>query len=317
MPRLTLPAGFGWLRELTMVPVLVLLVLVLAIFQPGILAPQNLVNVLSQSSVVAIAAIGATFVILTGGIDLSVGSTIGAAGVASSAVMSTTGQVALGVAAGVGVGVVVGVLQGLLVARLGLVSFVVTLAGLFVVAGLTVLLSNGATISGLPREFTGISISTIAGVPILVGLAIVLYVVAQLVLSATAWGRRVILLGASRKTSRVSGSPVGWIEASVYGVAGAFSAIAGVCMSANLFAANATMGSSLLLNIVGAVVLGGTSLFGGRGSVARTGVGVLVLGFLSNGMNLIGLASYDQVAVTGLVILLAACVDAFLHRGRS
>lgn len=316
MRKLTLPAGLGWLRELTMVPVLVLLVLVLGIFQPGILTPQNLVNVLGQSAVVAIAAIGATFVILTGGIDLSVGSTIGATGVATAAVMSGTGQVVLGIVAGLAVGIVVGLLQGLLVARLGLVSFVVTLAGLFVVAGITVLLSNGSTISGLPKEFTGISISTIAGVPVLVGLAILLYVVTQLALSATAWGRRVILLGASRETSRVSGSPIGWVEASVYAVAGGFSAIAGICISANLFAANATMGSSLLLNIVGAVVLGGTSLFGGRGSIVRTGIGVLVLGFLSNGMNLIGLASYDQIAVTGLVILFAACVDALLHRGR-
>lgn len=317
MSSLTLPARLGWLREFTMLPVLVLLVLLLAVFEPAILEPQNLLNVLGQSAVVAIAAIGATFVILTGGIDLSVGSTISASAVASAVVMSTTGQAFLGVVAGLAVGVVVGVLQGVLIARLRLVPFVVTLAGLFVVAGVTVLLSDGATISGLPKEFTGLAFANLGGIPVFVVIAISLYIIAQLALTTTAWGRRVMLFGASREASRISGSPIGWIEASVYAVAGGFSAIAGICLSANLFAANATMGSSLLLNIVGAVVLGGTSLFGGRGSIARTGIGVLVLGFLSNGMNLIGLASYDQVAVTGLVILAAACLDAALHRKRS
>jgi ribose transport system permease protein len=299
-----------------MLPVLILLIAILAIFEPTILSPGNLQNVLGQSTVVGIAAIGATFVILTGGIDLSVGSTIGASGVATAVVMSATGSIAFGILAGLVVGAGVGFVLGSLIHRLNLVPFVVTLAGMFVVLGATVLLSNGATISGLPTAFTGISVVTFAGLPVLVIVTIGLYVVAQLVLSLTAWGRRVILLGASRKTSVISGSPVAGVEISVYVVAGLFSAIAGVALTANLFAANASMGSNFLLNVIGAVVLGGTSLFGGRGSVTRTAIGVLLLGFLSNGMNILGLASYDQVAVTGLVILAAACLDALIHRSR-
>jgi ribose transport system permease protein len=304
----------AWLKELTMLPVLILLVVGLGIVEPSILLPTNVVNVFSQSAVVAIAAIGATIVILTGGIDLSVGSTISASGVATAAVMSATGNVALGMLAGVALGATVGFITGSLITRLALVPFIVTLAGLFVVAGATVLLSSGTTISNLPTGFTGLSVTAIAGIPVLVLVAIALYVVAQLVLSMTVWGRQIMLLGASRRTSLVTGIPVARTEGSVYVVAGVFSGFAGVAMTANLFGANASMASGLLLNVVGAVVLGGTSLFGGRGSVARTGIGVLLLGFLANGMNLIGLASYDQVAVTGFVILAAATLDAWLHR---
>jgi ribose transport system permease protein len=299
-----------------MLPVLVLLVIALAIFEPTLLSTGNLLNVLSQSAVVGIAAIGATFVILTGGIDLSVGSTIGASGVAAAAVMHATGNILLGIVAGLLVGSGVGLLMGVLINRLNLVPFVVTLAGLFIVAGATTLLSNGATISRLPAAFTGISVQTFVGLPIPVFIAVILYIAAQLVLSTTVWGRRLVLLGASRKTSVISGSSVARVEISVYLVAGLFASIAGIVLTANLFAANASMGTNMLLNIIGAVVIGGTSLFGGRGSVARTAIGVLLLGFLANGMNLIGLASYDQVAITGAVILAAASLDALLHRTR-
>jgi len=316
MSTLNLPRSLTWARELTMLPVLVVLVIALAVFEPTLLSPGNLLNVLSQSAVVAIAAIGATFVILTGGIDLSVGSTIGASGVTAAAVMQATDSIALGVIAGLAVGCVVGLLMGILINRLNLVPFVVTLAGLFIIAGATTLLSNGATISHLPTAFTGITVTTFLGIPIPVFIAVILYIVAQLVLSTTVWGRRLVLLGASRKTSTISGSAVGRVEISAYMVAGLFASIAGIVLTAGLFAANASMGTNMLLNVIGAVVIGGTSLFGGRGSVARAAIGVLLLGFLANGMNLIGLASYDQVAVTGLVILAAASLDAALHRRR-
>jgi ribose transport system permease protein len=316
MRPVSLPAGLKWLSELTMLPVLLLLILAFAILSPNILSPLNITNVLSQSAVVAIAAIGATFVILTGGIDLSTGSTISASGVAAAAVMKATGNVALGILAGVAVGVFVGLIIGLLVTRLNLVPFVVTLAGLFAIAGTTLLLSNGATIAPIPESITGFGIQLLAGIPAPVILAVVLFVLMQFLLTNTVWGRRVILVGANKEAARVSGINVRSVETSVYIVAGLFSAIAGVLMTINLYGANASMGSSQLLNVIGAVVLGGTSLFGGRGSVVRTAIGVLVLGFLANGMNLLGLASYDQQAVTGAVIVVAAGVDAILHRRR-
>jgi ribose transport system permease protein len=313
MKRVSLPPGMKWLTELTMLPVLLLLILAFAAFAPNILSPQNISNVLSQSAVVAVAAIGATFVILTGGIDLSTGSVISASGVAAAAVMTTTGNAALGILAGLVVGTGSGFVIGLLITRFTLVPFVVTLAGLFVISGTALLFSNGATIS-IPPAIAGFGITLIAGVPAPIILAVLLFVVMQFLLTNTVWGRRVILFGANRRAARISGINVRGVEISVYAIAGLFSSIAGVLMTVNLYGANASMGSSQLLNVIGAVVLGGTSLFGGRGSVVRTAIGVLVLGFLANGMNLLGLASYDQQAVTGAVILAAVCIDALLHR---
>jgi ribose transport system permease protein len=311
----SLRAKASWIDDLAMLPVLVAMVLCFAIFNPGILSPLNLTNVLSQTTVIAVAAIGATFVILTAGIDLSTGSMMSAAGVASAAAMHATGSIPLGILAGVAAGLGAGYILGVLVAYLNIVPFVVTLAGLFAISGVALLLTSGATLSGLPDDFTGFSIATVGGIPAAAIVAIVLFAGAQLVLTKTVWGRQVLLVGANPDVARVSGVPVERITVSVYMVGGLFSAVAGIILTAKLFGANSNMGSPLLLSVIGAVVLGGTSLFGGRGSILRTAIGALLLGFLANGMTLLGLESYDQESVTGLVILVAASVDALLHRG--
>lgn len=297
-----------------MLPVLLLLIAVLSVTTDGLLSSSNLQNILTQSAVVAVAAIGATFVILTAGIDLSAGSVIGAAGVTAAAVMGHTGNVWLGVLAGVGVGFGSGAIMGSLIGGLTVVPFVVTLAGLFAVNGITLLTSQGATYARMPDSFTNIAFNHIAGLPTIAVIAIVLYVVAQLVLTRTVWGRKVTLTGANPTTARVTGINVKAVTWSVYAVAGAFSGIGGILLTAQLGGANATMGSPQLLNIIGAVVLGGTSLFGGKGSMLRTAIGALILGFLASGMSLLGLQSYDQQSVTGAVIVLAAAADVLLHR---
>jgi ribose transport system permease protein len=308
-------AKLPWLVDLAMLPLLLLLVLVFSLFNPSILSPTNIGNVLGQSSVVAIAAIGATFVILTAGIDLSAGSAISASGVAAAAAMLATGNIALGIVAGVATGLLAGAILGNIIARLGIAPFIVTLAGLFLISGTALLLTSGATIAPVPIELTLFTIANVGGIPLPVLVAAALFIVAQFVLTRTVWGRRVMLVGANPRAAEVSGINVRRVLISVYIVAGLFSGIAGVLVTAGLSGANASMGAPLLLNIIGAVVLGGTSLFGGRGSILRTAIGALLLGFLNNGMNLLGLASYDQLAVTGLVILVAASADAVLHRG--
>lgn len=299
-----------------MLPALVLLIAVLSLITDGLLTRSNIIGVFSQSSVVAIAAIGATFVILTGGIDLSTGSVIGASGVAGAWVITTTGNVVLGVAAGLVAGTVIGLLIGAVVARLGVVPFAATLAALYVVSGGATLLSHGNTIAPVPVGFIDFSIEGPGGVPSAVWLAVALFIAAQLALTGTGWGRRVMLVGANREVARISGINVAGTTMSVYAVAGMFSALAGMVLTSELAGAGASMGSPLLLNIVGAVVLGGTSLFGGRGSLLRTGIGVVFLGFLSNGMSLLGLADYDQQMVTGAMIFLAASGDGVARRFR-
>jgi ribose transport system permease protein len=306
----------AWTADLSMLPALAVLIAVLSLTTDGLLTSSNITNVFSQSAVVAIAAIGATFVILTGGIDLSTGSVIGASGVAGAWVITRTGSVALGIAFALVVGAGIGVLVGALVAKLPVVPFAVTLAALYVVSGATTLLSHGRTIAPVPSGYVDFSIDGPAGVPWAVWMTLGLYVVAQIALVRTAWGRRVLLLGAGEEVARINGVHVTRVKAGVYAVAGLFSALAGVVLTSELAGAGSSMGSPLLLNVVGGVVLGGTSLFGGRGSLLRTAIGVLFLGFLSNGMSLLGLASYDQQMVTGALIFFAACGDGLLRRLR-
>jgi ribose transport system permease protein len=303
----------AWVADLSMLPALILLIAVLSLLTDGVLSRSNLIDVLSQSAVVAIAAIGATFVILAGGIDLSTGSVIGAGGMAGAWAMIHTGNVMIGVAAGLAAGAVIGTLVGVVVAKLRVVPFAVTLAALYVVSGGATLLSHGNTLAPVPAGVVRFSIDGPAGVPYAVWLAILLYVAAQIALTRTLWGRRVTLVGANTEVARVSGVNVARTTIGVYTVAGLFSGLAGIVLTSQLAGAGASMGSPLLLNIVGAVVLGGTSLNGGRGSLLRTAVGVAILGFLSNGMSLLGLADYDQQMVTGAAIFAAAGV-AFIGR---
>ncbi len=304
----------GRLRDLALIPALVLMGVVFSLTTSDFLTQQNLLNILQQNAVLGIAAIGATFVIISAGIDLSVGSTIGAAGIAASAVMLHAHSIALGIAAGIGAGFLTGSTLGLLIAFFELTPFVVTLAGMFFVSGLTVYLTKGSTLGPLPFWLDNLVFRKVLGIPAAAIITVALFVLAQLALTRTTWGRRVQLLGANSETARISGVDVRFVTWSVYAVAGVFSGIAGVELVASLSAANADTGAPFLLPVIGAVIIGGTSLFGGQGSIARTGLGVLFLAVLINGLSLLGFQVYDQQAVEGAVILLAVALDIVLHR---
>jgi ribose transport system permease protein len=302
------------LRDLALIPALVAMGVVFSLTTSDFLTQQNLLNILQQNAVLGIAAIGATFVILSAGIDLSVGSTIGAAGIAASAVMLHAHNIALGVAAGIGAGFLTGSTLGLLIAFFDLTPFVVTLAGMFFASGLTVYLTKGSTLGPLPFWLDNLVFRKALGIPVAAIITVALFVLAQIALTRTTWGRRVQLIGANSKAAQISGIDVKFVTWSVYAVAGVFSGIAGVELVASLSAANADTGAPFLLPVIGAVIIGGTSLFGGQGSIARTGIGVLFLAVLINGLSLLGFQVYDQQAVEGAVILLAVALDILLHR---
>jgi len=304
----------GRLRDLALIPALLAMGAVFSLTTSDFLTQQNLLNILQQNAVLGIAAIGATFVILSSGIDLSVGSTIGAAGIAASAVMLHAHSIALGVAAGIGAGFLTGSTLGLLIAFFDLTPFVVTLAGMFFASGLTVYLTKGETLGPLPFWLDNLVFRKVLGIPAAAIITVALFVLAQIALTRTTWGRRVQLLGANAKAAQISGVDVRFVTWSVYAVAGVFSGIAGVELVASLSAANADTGSPFLLPVIGAVIIGGTSLFGGQGSIARTGMGVLFLAVLINGLSLLGFQVFDQQAVEGAVILLAVALDIMLRR---
>jgi len=304
----------GRLRDLGLIPALIGMGAIFSLTTKYFLTQQNLLNILEQNAALGIAAIGATFVILSRGIDLSVGSTIGAAGVAASAVMLHVHNIALGIAAGVAAGFLTGSTLGFLIALFDLTPFVVTLAGMFFVSGLTLDLTQGNTLGPLPFWLDNLVFRTVLGIPVAALTTVALFVLSQIALSRTTWGRRVQLLGSNPQAARISGVDVRFVTWSVYAVAGLFSGIAGVELVASLSAATADTGAPFLLPVIGAVIIGGTSLFGGRGSIARTGMGVLFLAVLINGLSLLGFQVYDQQAVEGAVILIAAALDILLHR---
>src|SRR5260221_7364917 len=210
------------LRDLALIPALIAMGAVFSLTTSDFLTQQNLLNIVQQNAVLGIAAIGATFVIISAGIDLSVGSTIGAAGIAASAVMLHAHSIALGVGAGIGAGFLTGSTLGLLIAWFELTPFVVTLAGMFFASGLTVYLTKGSTLGPLPFWLDNLVFRKALGIPVAAIITIALFVLAQIALTRTIWGRRVQLLGANSKAARISGVDLRFVTWSVYAVAGVF-----------------------------------------------------------------------------------------------
>lgn len=300
--------------EFAMAPILMVILLLFSLLRPEMLSLGNLTNVFNQSVVVIIAGIGATLIILTAGIDLSAGSVIGASGFTAATVISGTGSVTLGIVAALLAGLLSGSLAGILIGLLGQVPFAITLVFQFVVYGVVLWMSSGATVSTGNSALVQWYYGKFGPIPNPVVVALLLVILFHWLTHHTIWGRQVILVGTNLKASQVSGIRTGLVLSSVYSVAGICYGIAGVILTFNLGAANAGMGTPFLMNIIGAVVLGGTSLFGGAGGVVRTAIGALILGFLANGMNLLGVPSYDQQIVTGAAIILAIGIDALSKR---
>lgn len=298
-----------WLGELVMAPALLGVLAVFAVLGAPQLGRTNVTNVLLQNSTVALIAIGLTFVILTGGLDLSLGANVAATAVVSAAVMKATGSLVLGLATGVLAGLALGLLLGGFIAAFDLIPFVATLGGIYLINGVALVFTKGQTIGPVPSEIVQAMLWEVAGFPAPVVVVIVAYVVCQYLLATSVWGRHIMLVGANRRTAAISGIPVARVTWSVYIFAGGCAGLAGVLYACRLGGAVASTGMDLFFTAVGAVVIGGTSLFGGRGSLVRTAIGVLFLGFLTNGLQILGTASYDQRIATGVVIIVAVALD--------
>ena len=278
--------------------------LVLAIATDSFLTASNLMNVLRQNAFTAILAAGMTFVILTAGIDLSVGSVVGLAGVLCADVMARGYGVALGVAAGVITGIVVGAVNGAIVTRVRIPAFVVTLAMMMVARGAALKYSDARTISGLPPSFALLSDNAAS----LTAVALV-FLLSWFVLMRTPFGRHVYAIGGNAEAAWLSGVRVARVELTVYVLSGIAAGIAGVLVASRLHVGYPRAGEFAELDAIAAVVVGGTSLFGGRGTIWGTLAGVFFIGILNNGLNLYNVSPYDQMVVKGGVLGLAASLD--------
>jgi ribose transport system permease protein len=294
-------------------PLISLLVLcaATALLTDRFLSPLNLTNILVQSSIMAVIAMGMTFVIVGGGFDLSVGSSAALAGCIASMVMLEVG-IAAGVTAGILAGAGVGVANGVIIGFLNVNPFITTLGTMVLVRGLVFLITGGAPVSGesgLPSEFVAFGSDRLLGVHYLVWVPAVLLVVLSVVMHATPYGRRIYATGGGREAAYLSGVAVRRVVASTYVWCGALAGVAGVMLAARLQSGQPTAGEFYELTAIAAVVLGGAALHGGEGTLYKSVIGVFIMIVLGNALNLLNVDSYWQRVAVGAVIIAAAAAE--------
>jgi ribose/xylose/arabinose/galactoside ABC-type transport system permease subunit len=290
---------------------LVALCIFTAVMTDRFLSPLNLTNILVQSSIMAVIAIGMTFVIIGGGFDLSVGSTAALSGCVASMVMLEAG-IAAGVAAGVAAGALVGLVNGLTIAWLNVNPFITTLGTMVLVRGVVFLITGGAPVSGetgLPGEFVAFGSDRFLGLHYLVWVPAVLLAVLSWVMHATPYGRRIYATGGGREAAYLSGISVRRVIASTYIWCGALAGVAGVMLAARLQSGQPTAGEFYELTAIAAVVLGGAALHGGEGTLYKSVIGVFIMIVLGNALNLLNVDSYWQRVAVGAVIIAAAAAE--------
>ncbi len=286
---------------------------IIAIINPRFLTMSNLLNILRQTSVNAIIAAGMTFVILTGGIDLSVGSILAIVGAIAASLVAGGMNWMLVILLSCFLGAIIGLLNGYIITKGKVQPFIATLATMTLLRGATLVFTDGKPISigydAGALKFAGFGTGYFMGIPIPIYITLIVFGLVYYVLRQTRFGRYVYALGGNEEATALSGINTKRIKAYVYGISGLLSAVAGIIITARLSSAQSQAGSGYELDAIAAVVLGGTSLSGGTGGILGTVIGALIIGILNNGLNLMNVSSYYQLLAKGLVILIAVLLD--------
>jgi len=291
-----------------------LIVLALGLSSDAFATPSNLLNVLRQASLIFLSASGLTLVIVGAGLDLSVGANLGLSACFAAAAIKATGALSSGFAAGLACGIIVGLLNGLMVTKLRLPPFIATYGMLWMLYGVNYWYMKGDTIYGFPSSFRALGSGDLLDIPIPVYLMVIGLLAGGVFTRYTTLGHEVYAIGANAEAARLSGIPVSSRLILLYTLSGAMAGLAGVIYLARLNSAEAGIGTPLLLPAIAAVLIGGTSLFGGSGGLAGTMIGAIILTLVLNGMNLLGINSNWQPLVTGVIILFAALIDSVTRR---
>lgn len=287
-----------------------LIIVGLSILSPYFMTTNNILNIIRQTSIYGIIAVGMTFVILTGGIDLSVGSILALSGAVAAGLMknhAVAPLVAALIAILVGAGI--GLINGLLVTIGKIAPFVVTLGMVTIARGLTLIYTKGYPISGFDDGFRQLGGGYVLGIPIPVIVFILMVALAWFILNHTRLGRYTYAIGGNEETVKLSGINVKFYKSMVYVIVGIMSSLSALILTARLNSAEAVAGQGYELDVIAAVVIGGTSLSGGRGSIIGTLIGALLIGTINNGMNLLGISPYFQQVVKGALIIGAVILD--------
>ena len=309
-------AGVARTRQFGTLLGLVSLSVVLWILTPHFLTVSNLLNVLEQSAINAIVAAGMTFVIISGGIDLSVGSVLALAGIVLASLLQAGVGLPIALTVALASAAICGLLNGLFVTLGRLPPFIATLGMMSVARGLALIWAEGRPISGFTESFRSMATGRPLGIPAPVLITLVVYAIAHVALAHSVFGRSIYAIGGNEEASRLSGVPVRFHKAGAYVVCGLTSGVAAVVLTARLNSAQPTAGIMYELDAIAATVIGGTSLFGGEGTLLGALIGALIMGVLRNGLNLLNVSSFVQQFVIGVVIIAAVLIDTALKRGR-
>lgn len=286
-----------------------LICVALSLSSDSFLSVANLLNVLRQASLTFFIASGLTLVVLTAGLDLSVGANVALSACIAGTVIHQTGSAPLGILVGLLVGGTVGLLNGIMVTALRIPSFIATYGMLWVLNGLSYWYMAGETIHGFPAGFRQIGSGYLLGLPIPVYLLLIFLAIGTVFAQRTTWGQEIYAIGANPVAARLSGIPVSRRLLLVYTVSGTMAGLASIIFLSRLNSAEADIGESLTLPAIAAVLIGGTSLFGGVGTVFGTFIGALILTLVLNGMNLLSVSANWQPLVTGVIVILAVWLD--------
>jgi ribose transport system permease protein len=293
--------------------VLILEIIIFSQISPYFLTTDNILNISLQASVTAIIAAGMTFVILTAGIDLSVGSVVAFTGVITTSLLGlnipASYSLTLGVLAGLLFGSISGYLAGIFITSFKITPFIVTLALMTIWRGAAFVYTEGRPIWELPEAFSFLGTGRILGIPFPTIIMIFVFVASHIVLTKTRFGRYVYAVGGNKEAARLAGIKTNFILMTVYIISGVLASVSGILLASRINSGQPNAGLGYELDVIAAVVVGGTSLFGGRGTIIGTFFGSMLIAVLRNGLNLLNVGSYVQQVIIGVVILLAVLID--------
>ncbi|WOQ70056.1 ABC transporter permease [Microbacterium limosum] len=319
---LSLLGGTSWpdrlraaARGAGLVAVIIALFVAFGVASPSFVSGNNVIAILLQASVVGVLAIGQTYVLITGGIDLSIGSIVAVSAI-SAGMFSLVVPPVLAILGGIAVGALAGLVNGLLITLTGITPFIITLGTMSIYSGLALIISGGRAIYEIPQGFKDILAGRIAGIPMPIIIVIVLTVASALILKFTTFGEYLIAVGGAAETARLAGIKVKTITAGSYVVSGAAAGLAGAILVARLGAADPTIGADLLLIAIAATVMGGTKLTGGEGSMFGALFGAILIATLTAGLTSLNVQAFYQQVAVGAAIIIALLIDQVARRAR-
>ncbi len=304
------------MRDLGTLFGLAIIFVVFTWLSPVFLTAPNLINVLQQSSINACIALGMTLVIVSGGIDLSVGPIAALAAVVSASLMVAGVPIPLAILAALGVGALCGLFNGVLVAYAGLQPFIVTLGGLSLYRALSLIYTGGNPVFGIPKEFRALTNGDVMGIPTPVVIVAVIALTCWIVLNKTPLGEYLMAVGGNQEAARIAGVPVALTKIAAFVISGVLAAVAALILVGRLGAAEPTLGNLWELDAIAAAAIGGASLMGGKGSIVGTILGAIILGSLRNGLTLMNVQAFYQLLATGIIIIAAMLIDSATRKTR-